>query len=181
MHTIPHARPDLHHDRRTGDASLPSILTRENRSAWELVDTFTRAAEVVDTPAPGPDAPDHVKAAHNPAHVSALRDRVERGRPVSGDLLAILRASGGNPVIARTVSQVAEGLLDDLPDLIRDGDFDGEALIMVWAAWLTGGAVPARYELRAARTLNRHVFQTQEEARLILKEAHETARKAPGA
>lgn len=176
MHTIPHARPDLYHDPRTGDASLPTIFTREKRSAGELVDTFTRAAEVVDAPVPGPDAPDHVRAAHNPAHVSAIRDRLERGRPVSGDLIAILRASAPRyPVIARTPSQTAEGLLDDLPDLIREEELDLEALIMVWAAWLTGNLVPAEYALRADRTLSRHIFQTPEEALLLIREGRETA------
>ena len=173
MHTIPHARPDLYHDLRTGDAGIPSILIGETRSAGELVDAFTRAAEVVDAPAPGPDAPDHVKAAHNPASVSATRERLYHGRPVSGDLIAILRASGGNPVIARTPAQVEEDLRDSVPDLIREGALDVDALIMVGAAWLTGGVVPARYALRADWTLTRHVFKTRDEAQLILEEGRE--------
>ena len=173
MHTIPHARPDLHHDRRTGEASLPTILTREKRSAGELVDTFTRAAEVVDAPAPGPDAPDHEKAMYNSANVSVMRDRLEHGRPVSGDLIAIIRASGGNPVIARTPAQVEDDLRDSVPDLIREGALDVDALIMVGAAWLTGGVAPARYALRADWTLTRHVFKTRDEAQLILEEGRE--------
>lgn len=181
MNIISPARPDLYHDLRTGDARIPSILTREKRSAGELVDAFTRAAEVVDAPAPGPDAPDHVKAAHNPASVAATRERLYHGRPVSGDLIAILRASGENLVIARTVSQVAEDLRDSLPDRLRAGQVDLEALIMVGAACLINGRTPARYALRAAWTLNRHVFKTPEEARFILEEAQDPAWKTPGA
>lgn len=178
MNIISPARPDLHHDLRTGDAGIPSILTRETRSAGELVDAYTRAAEVVDTPAPAPDAPDHVKAAHNPASVSATRERLYHGRPVSGDLIAILRAFGGNLVIARTVSQVEEDLRDSVPDLIQEGDFDVEALLMVGAAWLTGGQVPFRYAIRADSTLARHIFENREEASLILKASWGTDAKA---
>lgn len=181
MHTIPHTRPDLHHDLRTGEARIPSILVGETRSAGELVDAYTRAAEVVDAPAPEPDAPDHVKAAHNPASVSATRERLYHGRPVSGDLLALLRASGGRPVIARTPSQVEEDLRDSLPELIQEGTVDVETLLMVGAAWLTGGSAAVRYTLRARTILTRHVFKTREEARLILEEAQGTGWKAPGA
>ena len=110
---------------------------------------------------------------YNSANVSAMRARLEHGRPVSGDLIAILRASGGHPVIARTPAQVEEDLRDSVPELIREGEIDVDALVMVGAAWLTGGVAPARYALRADWTLTRHVFKTRDEAQLILEEGRE--------
>lgn len=178
MNIISPARPDLYHDLRTGDARIPSILTRETRSALELNEAFTRAAEVVDAPAPGADAPDHVKAAHNPASVSATRERLYHGRPVSGDLIALLRASGENLVIARTAAQIEDDLRDSLPDRLRAGQVDLEALIMVGAAWLTGGRVPAEIAIRADSTLAWHIFENREEASLILKDSWGTDAKA---
>lgn len=180
MHTIPPARPDLHHDLRTGEARIPTVLAEDTRSAQERNRAHALLAEAFDAPDPGPDAPDHVRAAHTAATRQANRERLENGTPVSGDLIAIIRASGGLPVIARTPSQIADDLRDSVPDLIREGEIDLEPLIIVGAAWLTGGRVPAEIALRADSILSAHVFQTREEARRLLEEGQDPAPETPG-
>lgn len=181
MYTIPPARPDLYHDLRTGEARIPWILTQNAPSAQDRHRDYARLADAALAPDPGPGAPDHVRAAHTAATRPMSLARLENGTPVSGDLITILRAFGGHPVIARTVAQVAEDLRDSVPDLIREGEIDVEALIVVGAAWLTGGHAPADESRRADATLSRHVFETPEEARFILEEAQDPAWKAPGA
>lgn len=181
MYTIPHARPDLHLDLRTGEARVPTVLAEDTRSAQERNRAHALLAEAAAAPDPGPDAPAVVRAEHAAATRPRSLARLENGTPVSGDLIAILRASGGNLVIARTVSQIADDLRDSVPELIREGTVDVETLVMIVAAWLTGGRAPARYAIRARSILSRHVFQTREEAVLILEDGRETDWKAPGA
>ena len=156
---------------------IPTVLAEDTRSAQERNRAYALRAAAFDAPDPGPDAEDHVRAAYTAATRQANLERLENGTPVSGDLLAILRASGGNLVIARTVSQVADDLLDSVPELVREGALDVKALIMVGAAWIAG-QYPVGYMKRAAVTLREHVFQTPEEARLLIEEAW-AAWKAP--